>query len=182
MSAARNPGSRCDRRPETGNSPSGFEADSGWWAQRQGVGQKTGCFNVVAPRTDVFQGLLEVESLVKGGVALEVGRGQIEKSHRRTEAAFLQVHERSGPLDQALVEGMVFAGLPSSQPEFFEHIMGFEVETLVEAVEETGVVPGQSVRARVVRQVGQQFGNAGAFVAHGENSGGDGQGTIESGQ
>jgi hypothetical protein len=28
-------------------------------------------------------------------------------------------------------------------------------------------VPGQSVRARVVGQVGQQFGNARAFVAHG---------------
>lgn len=119
---------------------------------------------------------------MEGGVALKVGRSEIEKSHRRTEAAFLQVHERSGPLDQAFVEGVVFAGLPPSQPEFFENIMGFEVESPVEAVEETGVVPGQSVGGRVVRQVGQQFGNAGAFVAHDGNSGGDGQGTIEAGQ
>ena len=136
----------------------------------------------MAPRADVVEGLLEVESLVDGGVALEVGRGQIEKSHRRSEAAFLQVDERARPLDQALVEGVVFTGLASGQPEFFEHIMGFEVKFLVEAVEETGVVPGQSVRARVVGQVGQQFCNAGAFMAHGENLGGDGQGTVEPGQ
>lgn len=63
--------------------------DSGRWAQRQRVTEKTGCLDVVAPRTNVFQGLLEVESLVKAGVALEVGRGQIEQSHRRSEAAFL---------------------------------------------------------------------------------------------
>jgi len=136
----------------------------------------------VAPRADVVEGLLEVESLVDGGVALEVGRGQIEKSHRGSEAAFLQVDERARPLDQALVEGVVFTGLPSGQPEFFEHIMGFEVEPPVEAVEEAGVVPGQSVRVWVVGQVGQQFGNAGAFVAHGRNLGGHGQGTIEPGQ
>ena len=61
------------------------------------------------------------------------------------------MNKRAGPLNQAFVEGVIFAGLPSSQPEFFEHIMGFEVETLIEAVEETGVVPRQSVRARVVR-------------------------------
>ena len=60
--------------------------------------------------------------------------------------------------------------------------MGFEVESPVEAVEETGVVPRQSVRARDDGQVGQQFGNAGAFVAHGENLGGDGQRTVEPGQ
>jgi len=136
----------------------------------------------VAPRADVVEGLLEVESLVDGGVALEVGRGQIEKSHRGSEAAFLQVDERARPLDQALVEGVVFTGLPSGQPEFFEHIMGFEVESPVEAVEEAGVVPGQSVRVWVVGQVGQQFGNAGAFVAHDRNLGGHGQGTIETGQ
>ena len=60
---------------------------------------KPGCFDVVAPRADVVEGLLEVESLVDGGVALEVGRGQIEKSHRGSEAAFLQVDERARPLD-----------------------------------------------------------------------------------
>ena len=167
---------------QLGSVGSGFEADSGRRAKRQGVPQETGCFDVVPPRSDVFQGRLEVESLVKTGVALEVGRCQTEQSHRWSEAAFLQVHKRSGPLDQALVKGVVFAGLPSSQPEFFEHIMGFEVESLVEAVEETGVVPRQSVRARVVRQVGQQFGNAGVFVAHGGNSGGNGQRAVEPGQ
>ena len=146
----------------------------------QGVGLELGVFDVLPPRAHVFESIQQVESQVNGRVLLQVGGGQIEQGHGRSESAFLEVHKGSGPLDESLVEGVIGPGFTISQPEFFKDIMGFEVEPMVEAPKEAQVVPGQSLCVRSVGiQVCQERGDAGAFVAHGRNSGRNGQGTIE---
>lgn len=132
---------------------------------------------------DVFESIQQVESQVNGRVLLQVGGGQVEQGHGRSESAFLEVDKSSGPLDEPLVERVIGPGFTIGEPEFLEDIMGFEVEPFVEATKEAQVVPGQSLGVRSVGiEVRQEFGDAGAFMAHGRDSGRNGQRTIEPSQ
>ena len=101
------------------------------------------------------------------GIPPEIVGGEVEEGHGGSEAAFLEMHEGTGPLDQPLVEGVVGPGFPFGKPEILENFMGLEVETLIEAVEKTGVVARQSIGI----QTGQERGDSGAFVAHGAGAG-----------
>ena len=86
----------------------------------------------------------EVEPGMGGGIAPEIGVREVEQRDRWTQPLLLQMHERAGELDQALVEGVVGTALALREPELLEHVMGLEEQLLVEAgeiPEVTGVEP-----------------------------------------
>lgn len=101
-----------------------------------------------------------------GGVFFKVGRRQIEQCDRRAQPVFLQMHERAGKLDQALVVGVV-GTMPVSEPEFLQHIVRFKVEAAIEALEIAGVVraPAPAGAAR------DQFRDFPALLAHARSIG-----------
>ena len=81
---------------------------------------------------DNIHDLPDFESMMVGGVTRQICPRQFEERGCRTGPALLQMHKRPRKLDQPLVECPVGA-MSVRQPKFFQNVMGFVEQLLVEA-------------------------------------------------
>jgi len=103
----------------------------------------------------------DIQMIVYGGIFLEVGLGEFEQGGRGPQAVFLQVDKRARELNEALIEGM-FRAVAMREPELFEHLVGFEVKTAVEAFKKAEIMGVQILSLAVF----DEGGNFGVFFGH----------------
>jgi len=120
--------------------------------------------------------LIQIQVLVPGEIGCGIFQGQTEEAGGGGEALAVdpvaglrvmefEMYEGTGPLDQALVEGIVRTLLPVLQPQFFQNIMGLVVKLAVEAGKIGHVmrVPNRMLAP------GHQLPDAGGFFTHAES-------------
>src|SRR3954471_1925149 len=99
----------------------------------------------------------DIQAFVIARKFFQIRAGEIEKRMGRAEAIFLQVHERAGELNQAFIE--MIGRLPARwQPHFFQHIVRFVIQTLVEAREVTQIVRVASLSPKALDDGGDLCG------------------------
>lgn len=103
----------------------------------------------------------DVQMFVDGGIFLEVGLGEFKQGSRGPQTGFFQMHESPGKLDEALIEGM-FWPVAVGKPELFEHFMGFEVKSAIEAFKKAEIMGVQILSVAVF----DEGGDFGIFFGH----------------
>ncbi len=104
---------------------------------------------------------IQVQFFMFARILFQVCMRQPEQRRRRTQAIFLQMHERAGELDQALVKRAVRAELVL-QPDVFKDFVRLKKKLPVETVKKTGVMPVESVFLMLFHQRGNAF----VFATH----------------
>jgi len=117
----------------------GQKLEFGGVGGRERVYRKLVCLQPVLPGFNEPQNGGDIQMFVDGGIFLEVGLGEFEQGGRGPQAVFLQVDERARELNEALIEGM-FSAVTVREPELFEHLVGFEVKTAVEAFKKAEIM------------------------------------------
>jgi hypothetical protein len=139
----------------------GKKMDLGGAIGGEGGGIEGAGFNLREPSIGQMYHRGDIQALVDGGEFLEISARQLEQGGGWCGTAFLQMHERAGQLDEALVEmGSRIATV--GQPEFFKDFVGFVEQLAVEALEE-GEVMGVEVPSAAVLNEGR---DSGGFIGH----------------
>ena len=117
--------------------------------------------NLLEPRPGQSQYSGHIQTLVDRREFLEIGMGELEERCRGSGAAFLEMDERAGQLNQRLVEQAPRLA-PFGQPEFFQNFVRLVKHLAVEAFEERQVM-GVQISAAAVLDQRRDFGG---FIAH----------------
>ena len=104
---------------------------------------------------------IEIQLLVFAWIFFEVCQGQFEQRGGGARMISLQMHERAGELNQALVKRAIRAVF-IFQPDVFKHFVCLVKKLAVETVKKTGVMLVEFVSPVLFHQRGDAF----MFVAH----------------
>ncbi len=138
-----------------------FEEQSRFRAGHQWVYFEAAVLQAGHPILDQGEDVVDPQVLMKGGVLLEVGVGEFEKSEGGSEAVLFQMHEGAGELYQAFIKIPV-GGVPLREPHFLEDIVGFKIKAAIEALEVSEVMRVQRLPAELLNDAGDFC----AFFAH----------------
>jgi hypothetical protein len=113
------------------------------------------------PGSDKVEDLRNIEALVFLWVFREVVFSKGKEAVRGFEPVLLEMDERAGELNQAFVK-VTMRPFAIRKPEFFEDIVGFVIELLIEEHEIAEIMGIEFVSSAAF----DQGGNLCAFVAH----------------
>ncbi len=105
---------------------------------------------------------IEIEPFVLEWVFFKVGQGQFEQCRRRTQMIFLQMHKRTGELNQAFVKRAVRAVF-IVQPDVLEDFVRLVKKLVIKAMEIADVILVELVSLMLLHQLGDAF----VFATHG---------------